>query len=87
MIEYFNRYSDTDLPDKMGRWARIAVYKNIRIAWISRIEYEDKMIFSVTLHFPTMQNDTANESIVCESLLKAKEVTEERWNWFLKTVS
>jgi hypothetical protein len=28
MIEYFNRYSDTDLPDDMGRWARLAVYKN-----------------------------------------------------------
>ena len=35
MIEYFERYSSTDEPDKMGRWARTAVYKNIRIAWIS----------------------------------------------------
>jgi len=46
MIEYFNRYSNTDLPDDMGRWARIAIYKNIRIAWISRLENKGKIIFS-----------------------------------------
>ncbi len=34
MIEYFNRYSDTDLPDKMGRWARIGIYNKIRVSWI-----------------------------------------------------
>ena len=29
MIEYFTRYSETDLPDNMGRWARIAIYIKI----------------------------------------------------------
>lgn len=83
MIKYFSRYSDTKLPDKMGRWARIAVYRNIRIAWIGRIENK----YSVTCHFPTMQNDTANEHKICSSLDEAKEFVKERWEWFLKAVS
>jgi hypothetical protein len=27
-----------DEPDKMGRWARKAIYRKITITWISRIE-------------------------------------------------
>jgi len=87
MIEYFNRYSNTDLPDDMGRWARIAIFKNIRIAWISRLENKGKVIFSVSCHFPTMQNDTANEYKICHSLDEAKEFVNERWSWFLTSVS
>ena len=87
MIEYYSRYSDSDLPDDEGRWARIAVYRNIRIAWIDRIEIEGKVIFSATCHFPTMQNDTANKHKVCFSLDEAKNFVKERWEWFLRTVS
>ncbi len=87
MIEYYHRYSNTDLPDDMGRWARLAVYKNIRIAWINRVENKGKVIFSVTCHFPTMQNDTANEHKVFFSLEKAKEFIKESWEWFLNAVS
>ena len=87
MIKYFPRYSDTDLPDNMGRWARTAIYKNIRIAWISRLEVKGKVVFSVSCHFPTMQNDTANENKVCFSLDEAKNFVKERWEWFLRTVS
>lgn len=87
MIEYFPRYSDTDLPDDMGRWARTAVCKNIRIAWISRLEVKCKVLFSVSCHFPTMQNDAANEHKVCSSLDEAKAYIEERWQWFLQTFS
>ena len=87
MIEYFPRYSDTDLPDNMGRWARTAVYKSIRIAWISRLEAKDKVVFSVSCHFPTLQNDTSNEHKVCFSLEEAKEFVKERWEWFLTAVS
>ena len=87
MIKYFPRYSDTDLPDNMGRWARTAIYKNIRIAWISRLEVKGKVVFSVSCHFPTTQNDTANENKVCFSLDEAKHFVKERWEWFLRTVS
>ena len=87
MIEYINRYSETDLPDNLGRWARLAVYKNIRIAWISRIENKGKVIFSVSCHFPTMQNDTANEHKICYSINESKEFVNERWNWFLNVIN
>lgn len=87
MIEYFPRYSDSDLPDEEGRWARIAIYKNIRIAWISRSENNGKIIFSVTCHFPTMQNDMANEHKAFYSLDEAKEFIKERWRLFLNAVS
>lgn len=86
MIEYFNRYSDTDLPDDMGRWARIAIYKNIRIAWINRVEFDDRIAFSVSCEFPTLQNDSAREYKLCNSLDEAKEFVKERWEWFLDTV-
>ncbi len=87
MIEYLNRYSDTDLPDDMGRWARLAVYKNIRIAWISKNEIRGNDLFTVSCNFPTMQNDTANEHKVYMTLQEAKEFVSERWNWFLNAVS
>ena len=87
MIEYFNRYSNTDLPDDMGRWARIAIYKNIRLAWISRLESKGKIIFSVSCHFPTMQNDIANEHKLCYSLDEAKDFVKERWEWFLNKIN
>lgn len=87
MIEYFPRYSDTDFPDDMGRWARTAVYKNIRIAWISRSENKGNSVFMVTCHFPTRQSDIANEYKVCYSLDEAKEFVKERWEWFLSAVS
>jgi len=86
MIEYSNRYSSTDQPDKMGRWARTASYNNIRIAWITRLEVKGEVAFFVTCHFPTMQNDTANESESFESLEEAKGFVKERWEWFLNSV-
>ena len=86
MIEYQNRYSQTDEPDEQGRWARTATYRNIRIAWISKHFIKDKYTFCVNCHFPTMQNDTANESKVFFSLDEAKEFVSERWNFFLNAV-
>ena len=87
MIEYQNRYSQTDEPDKQGRWARTATYKNIRIAWISKHLIKGKYTFCVTCHFPTMQDDAANESKVFFSLEDAKGFIFERWNFFLTAVS
>lgn len=86
MIEYKNRYSQTVQPDEMGRWARLAVYKNIRIAWISKHLAIGGYVFSVTCHFPTMQNDTANEHKVFNSLDEAKDFVKERWEWFVNKV-
>ena len=87
MIEYFNRYSNTDLPDNMGRWARIGIYKNIRVSWINRVQTKDKIVFCASCYFPTMQNDTANEHKVFETFEQAKGFVNERWKWFLDAVS
>lgn len=86
MIKYNNRYSNDNNPDDMGRWARIASYKDIRIAWIQRIESNDIIRYSVVCHFPTMANDMANEIEICESIESAKEFIEERWEWFLEKI-
>jgi hypothetical protein len=86
-IEYHNRYSDTNGPDKQGRWARTATYKNIRIAWISKQIINGCESFLVTCHFPTMNNDTSNESKVVFNLEDAKSFVHERWNFFLNTVN
>jgi hypothetical protein len=87
MIKYLPRYSDTNKPDKMGRWARIAIYKDIRIASINMIKLKCKVVFNAYCHFPTMQNDIANEHKACNSLDEAKNFIKERWEWFLKTTS
>lgn len=83
MIEYISRYSQTDEPDDMGRWARMGVFNNIRICWIGRYELKEKTLFFASCHFPTMQNDTSNEHKGFDSFKDAKEFVEERWNWFL----
>ncbi len=87
MITYSNRYSNTDKFDKMGRWARLAIFKNIKIGWINKHKIKDKLLFTVSCYFPTMSNDTANEHKVCNSLDEAKDFIEERWEWFLNEVS
>lgn len=86
MIIYLNRYSENDQPDNLGRWARLAVYKNIRIAWISKKEIRGRDLFTVSCSFPTMQNDTANEHRMFDSLDEAKYFVKERWEWFLNAV-
>lgn len=84
MIEYKSRYSKTDEYDKHGRWARIAYFRGIKIAWINKIYIENKNIdiFSISCDFPTMGNDTANEHKTLYSLEESKEWIEERWEYF-----
>ena len=82
MITYQDRYSSTDEPDKMGRWARIGIYNNIRVSWISRVETKDKIVFCASCHFPTMQNDTANESKVFLALKMQKILLTNGGNGF-----
>ena len=87
MIKYNNRYSDTDTPDKRGRWARIAILNNIQIAWITKHILKESEKFSVSCNFPTLMSDIAHENKVCDSLEEAKDFVKERWEWFLKAVS
>ena len=86
-IIYNTRYSDTDKLDKFGRWARTASYNGIRIAWISKFKQGDKEWYSTTLHFPTLNNDTATEHETFYSLDEAKEFINEKWNWFIEKIN
>lgn len=85
-IRYTNRYSSTDEFDDKGRWARVAYFKRIQIAWISKLKVKDKEVYSVRLHFPTLGNDTATDSKILYSLEEAKMWLEERWKWFTNEV-
>jgi hypothetical protein len=44
---YLNRYSNTEEPDDQGRWVRLAVCNNIRIARISKTKVLDQDVYSV----------------------------------------
>ena len=58
-----NRYSETNLPDKHGRWARIVYANNLQIAWIKGIIIDDKLFYSVKDFFPSVHNDSAKETL------------------------
>lgn len=82
-ISYESRYSHTDKPDKHGRWARKCFYKKLHIAWINRVEVEDKIRYSITTHFPVSSNDMpcylGNEITFDD----AKEKINKLWSEFL----
>ena len=62
MIEWINRYSDTEESDKQNRWARIAYYKhykgilgeyNYRLGWVNRVyDINKNAMYSLSLYFP-----------------------------------
>ena len=82
-----NRYSETNLPDKHGRWARIVYSNNLQIAWISKVWIETKFFYSVTDYFPSVQNDSPCYSVVIDKSLE--EVIEDvklRFNKFISNV-
>ena len=82
-----NRYSETNLPDKHGRWARIVYAGSFQIAWISKVWIETKFFYSVTDYFPSVQNDSPCYSVVIDKSLE--EVIEDvklRFNKFISNV-
>ena len=70
-----NRYSDSNLPDKHGRWARIVYANNFQIAWISKVWVENKFFYSVKDYFPSLHTDMPCYSIVIDKDLE--EVIQE----------
>lgn len=53
------RYSETDEPDKQGRWARICYFKGKLICWVSKtVTIDLPTYYKVTDFFPSM--DLAN---------------------------
>lgn len=92
MIKYIPRYSRTDEPDEQGRWARVAYFKDIQIAWISLTQFTDtegnqQKEYLVQCHFPTLPNDTANNYHSAQTVDEAKGWLEKEWKRFLKIVN
>ena len=83
MITYLTRYSDTEKPDHMGRWARIATVNDIQIAWINRLEIKGDVRYSAGCDFPTRKHtDTPKEHKLFTDFESAKQYVAERWEWF-----
>ena len=82
-VTYEPRYSLTDEPDDMGRWARKAIYRGLHIAWISRLESNGVVKFHVNTHFPLTKNDYPSKFELCDSFEDAKMITETLWTQFL----
>ena len=70
-----NRYSDNDLPDKHGRWARVVYANNFQIAWISQIEIDNKKMYKINDYFPSIHNDNPFYGGVSDK--KIEEVIQE----------
>jgi hypothetical protein len=51
-IKWVNRYSDTNEPDKFGRWARDLICVGLRFGTVSRCTNEDKVWFTARTYFP-----------------------------------
>ena len=87
MITYTNRYSDTDEPDKHGRWAREVYCNGFRIGWICLIRGNVGHMYSANCHFPTNGNDSPTEGEVFLSPEGAKAFIAERWEYFLSVIN
>ena len=57
-VEVYCRYSATDEPDKMGRWAREIDYSGLRIGWIDKLDNGKIIKYSVTSYFPIKRGDS-----------------------------
>lgn len=81
---WHTRYSQTEEPDKQGRWARLCFYRQFLIAWISRQQVNETVMYVVNDYFPTNGNSNPCFVEATEDFEKAKEGVEKRFNEFLK---
>jgi hypothetical protein len=76
-LEWVNRYSDTDEPDKKGRWERICYCNGLRIAVTKMVMEHKSVMFSTKTFFPY---DIPYYSTTHESFKEAKECVEYQWD-------
>ena len=82
-----NRYSETNLPDKHGRWARVVYANGLQIAWISKVWIETKFFYSVHDYFPSIHSDNPCYSVVIdEELEEVIEQVKNRFNNFISHI-
>ena len=91
-IRWISRYSDTDKPDKNGRWARVAYAGKFEdskmldtktidrweIAWVKKVP-QTSQVFAQYL-FPSHGKN------MFDTLEEAKKEVEKQFNYFIKTV-
>ena len=85
-LRWVNRYSQTDEPDKHGRWARMMVLNDITHAWVKRIEHEGVIMFSAILKFPTLQNDTIHDMFMDKDFNVVKDWCEAELAKYIKQI-
>ena len=91
-IQWGIRYSDTDEPDRFGRWARIMYLNSVPFAWVNRLDSiigqaaEPVVRFSATLYFPTLMNDSARDHKLCLTFEEAKDLCETEFEKFVKLI-
>lgn len=84
-LEIRTRYSETDEPDKNGRWARLVYYNNKLIAWISMDKNVPNYYLTRTF-FPVHDNDMPLAHDHFETYQQAIEWVEYHWNQFYKSL-
>lgn len=96
-IRWESRYSETDQPDKHGRWARIAhagKFENSKwletkkidrfmIAWVKKVynTTDLKPRYIINYHFPS------HGEFIFSSFEEAKKEVEKQFNFFIKNVT
>ncbi len=83
-ISWIPRYSFTEKSDEKGRWARIAMYRSIKIALINRIEDQaGSLFYHLSMFFPVKSTDHPFYKSNFKSFKEATECAEYQWIKFL----
>lgn len=82
------RYSNTDEPDYMGRWARLLIYKGMLFAWVNRDGYNkpdgrNDILFTIHGYFPINRNDMPQYVASASTFEEAKELAEAKLREFI----
>lgn len=78
MIKWIERYSFTDEPDEMGRWARMGTVNGITICWISKVQ--DR--YCTNMYLPTRLSDSPHEVQVFKTFKEAKDFAYNKLRQF-----
>ena len=85
-----NRYSDTDTPDRHGRWMRICYYKENPISLITKTYVEEHgNCYKVHDFFPSQLSVSPClvETIIDKDLDTIKKDIENRFMQFVKEIN
>lgn len=78
MIKWIEKYSSTEEPDEMGRWARMGIVNGITICTISKV----KDRYCSHMYLPTRLSDSPHEVQVFLTFDEAKEFVYSKLRQF-----